>query len=261
MADEQAVRVFIGTSAGGEDAEAALVCASSLSRRASVPVDIRLMALSRDPDSPYSGWNVERWGTPWTGLRWAVPALCEWSGRAIYFDAPTIVVGDVAELVNAPFPSAACVLLRRFGARMQTDCLVFDCPTAEKWLPSLNALRADVGAHQTVGGILSRRLSLVGDLPAGWGCTDSDYSRDPSAVTGSVYCVAPATQPHQWYARGRLRKEGREHWFTGTRLPHYCKTLVDLFETEYEVALHQGAKVAECVPDSQYGNYGIAGTK
>jgi hypothetical protein len=249
------VRVFIGTSAGGEDAEAAMVCAASLLRRASVPVEVALMALSRAPDSPYSGWQTDRWASPWTGLRWAVPALCDWSGRAIYFDAPTIVLGDVAELAAAPMPKGACVLMRRIGAQMRTECLVFDCAAAQKWLPPLDKLRADIGAHQTVGHILSTRAALVGDLPAGWSAQDPDYSRDPRSVTGSVYCASAATQPHQWYARGRLRKAGREHWFQGTRLPHYCKGLVDLFAAEYEVALKEGHAVEQYIPDEKYGSY------
>ncbi len=55
------IKVFVGTSAGGEDAEACAVLAYTLTERASVPVEIEWMRLSRDPESPYSGWMTDRW--------------------------------------------------------------------------------------------------------------------------------------------------------------------------------------------------------
>lgn len=253
------VRVFVGTSAGGEDAEACAVLEYTLRRHASEPVEINWLALSRNPCDPCCGWHTESWSTPWTALRWAVPALCGWQGRAVYFDCPTIVLGDVAALARAPLPAGACVLTRRAGATIHPGCLVFDCAAAKKWFADLDGMRADVGAHQTVGRLLSTRPKLVGDLPPGWGARDQDYSRDPASVTGSVHCAAPAIQPHQWHARGRLRVAGREHWFEGTRLPHYCQGLVDLFNAEYTAARAAGHAPEQYVFDEAYGPYAIGG--
>lgn len=253
------VRVFVGASAGGEDAEACAVLEASLRRRASAPVEIEWLRLSRAPGSFCAGWRTERWATPWTALRWAVPAICGWRGRAVYLDCPQIVLGDVAHLIDAPMPAEACVLVRREGAQLRVGCLVFDCAAARKWLPDLAALRADVGAHQTVGYLLSSHQNLTGDLPAGWGMRDIDFSRAPEAATGSVHMEAVALQPHQERARRRLRRAGREHWYAGPRLPHYSARLVALFEEEYAAAERDGYRVELYVPDEAYGPYSISG--
>lgn len=107
------LRVFIGTSANGEDAEACAVIESSLRRRASIPIEIEWLRLSHDPVSSCAGWNTARWSTPWTALRWAVPVICSGRGRAVYFDCPALVLGDVADLESAAFPSGAFLLARR----------------------------------------------------------------------------------------------------------------------------------------------------
>lgn len=266
------VRVFIGTSAGGEDAEACLVCEYTLRARASRPVEVSWVALSRDPASPYYsdprphpaaavdaeglpraqetlGWRTERWSTPWTALRWAVPAVCGWEGRVVYLDCPTVVLGDVVELADAPVPAGACVLVRRAGAQMHAGCLVFDCAAARGWVPDVAALQADVGAHQAMGAFLHRDGGLAGDLPAGWGLRDQDYSADPAAATGSVHCAVVRLQPHLPYARARLRRAGRAHWMDETPLPHYCQDLVALWRREYAAALAAGYEVEQYVPE------------
>lgn len=236
-------------SAAGQDAEAAMVCEYGLRLRSSAPVDLAWLVSSDDPADPCGGWNTERWSTPWTALRWAVPALCGWRGRAVYLDCPTVVLGDVAELAAAPFPEGACVLLRREGSQIHTGCLVFDCAAARGKLPGIDALRADIGAHQAVGALLQRHPGLAGDLPGGWGARDQDYSRDSVSVTGSVHCAAPRVQPHFARARARLRAAGRRHWLDEVPLPHYCPGLVDLWEREYAAALAAGYEVEQYVLD------------
>ena len=254
------LRVFVGTSPGGEDAEACMVLEHSLRARASVPVEIEWARLSHDPASPFSGWRTERWGSPWTALRWAVPAACGWRGRAIYFDCPQLVLGDVAALVRAPMPAGAFVLLRRpRGASIETACMVFDCAEAHRHLPSLAQMRADVGAHQEVGHLLERRWRLAGALPFGWGVADFDAAQDPKGPAGSVYFASAYTQPHAPRALARLARAGRSHWFDEVRLPHYCAALVAQFEAEYAAAVAAGRSPEEYVPEEAYGPLAIRG--
>lgn len=254
------LRVFVGTSAGGEDAEAQLVCEASLRRHASVLVDVEWLRLSRDPVSSCAGWRTERWGTPWTALRWAVPEICGFRGRAIYFDCPTLVLGDVADLVSASVPRGAFVLARRLGAALLTACLVFDCAEARKHLPLLAKMKEDVGAHQEVGALLGRYPNYVGTLPGDWGRDDADFARAGSAeLRGSVYFASPHTQPHGPRADARLARAGRASWFTGPRLPHYCARLVALWEEEAVRAAVDGYAVEQYVRDELYGSYGIGG--
>ena len=65
------VRVFVGCAPNHEDAESQAVLEHSIRKHASLPVDITWMKLSRDPVSPFSGWNTELWPTPFSGFRWA----------------------------------------------------------------------------------------------------------------------------------------------------------------------------------------------
>lgn len=247
-----AVRIFVGTSPSGEDAEACLVLEHSLRSHASTPVEVEWLRLSRDKKSPCAGWRIDRWATPWTALRWAVPEMCGFSGRAVYFDCAQIVLGDVAELVRAEMPAGAFVLARRPYAAVETACMVFDCAEAKKHLLKIAEMREDVGAHQTVGHILSRRQSLVGSLPPGWGVPDAEYARAPDAVTGSVYFERHQIAPHGPRALARMRRIGRAHWFDAMRLPHYCARLVALWEAEYAAATTAGRSVDEYIPAEDY---------
>lgn len=258
------VRVFVGAAA--EDAEACAVLEYSLRARASLPVEITWMRLSRDPRSPYysdpsirAGWRTERWATPWTALRWAVPEFCDWRGRAIYLDCPQVVLGDIAEPWQAEFPPGAAVLARRRGADLRTACLVWDCAAAKRWVPALDDLRSDVGAHQRMGHLLLSKRSLVGPLPIGWEVNDAEYSADPGSATGSVHYANPHLQPHQRHALTRLRGRGREHWFSGARLPHYCEGLVRLFDEQLVAATAAGYAPEKYVPEEDYGSYAIQG--
>lgn len=252
------VRVFVGTSAGGEDAEASIVLAHTLRERSSAPVDVTWLHLSRAPDrvgySGPGGWLTERWGTPWTALRWAVPEICGWEGRAVYLDCPTIVEGDVAALAAVEMPEGAFVAVRRDPPSIRVACLVFDCAAAQKWVPGIAALRADVGAHQRMGRLLESRRELTAALPLGWGVDEAQYSGDPP---GSVHFSNPYTQPHARLAAERLRRSGREHWFREVRLPHYSARLAALFEAEYSAALAAGARPEQYVPEEAYGAYEI----
>src|SRR3546814_5908886 len=66
------------------DLEQMMVLEHSLRQHASLPVDINWMQLSSDPQSFWysdsgipAGWHTERWATPFSGFRWAVPARSE----------------------------------------------------------------------------------------------------------------------------------------------------------------------------------------
>lgn len=237
------LRIFIGTSARGEDAEACAVLEHSLRRRASIPLSVELLHVCDNAASPTGGWDTSRWTTPWTALRWAIPEICGFTGRAIYFDCPTLVLDDIAILAHAPLTSGAIALMRRSGRTLSTACIVFDCARAGRMLPRIADMRADVGAHQTVGHLFERRPSLVGPLPCGWGASDAEAAaRTFPYHFESVHFESPYTQPHIPRARARLARAGKRHWFTGITLPHYCSTLTGMFDAEYAMMEAQAAE-------------------
>lgn len=222
-----ALRVFVGTSPGGQDAEACAALEASIRRRASIPLDIRYLTTERE-----QGWDTSAWSTPWTALRWAVPELCGFEGRAVYFDCPSIVLADVAELALASIPRRAMMLARREGRNLLTSCIVFDCAEAEKYLKPISAMREDPGAHHAVGALLDRRPPLVAPLPGGWGYSDAAAAKDLTAAA-SIHFGSPYTQPHLVHADRRLIREGRKHWFDEVRLPHYSDKLAVMWWVEY----------------------------
>ena len=78
----------------------------------------------RRPEKPE---NADRTGFSY--VRFAVPALCGFKGRAIYFDSDMLLFRDVKELVELPFRRAA--VLR---PREQTAVLVYDCERLKHWV-------------------------------------------------------------------------------------------------------------------------------
>lgn len=234
------VRVFVGTSAG-DDAEACLTLEYSLRKNSSAPVELTWLAPSDNPKSPLHGWNTQGWATPWTGYRWIVPLLARKRGRAVYMDCPQVVVGDVARLAKTEFPEGTVVLTRRSAGNLLTGVMVWECELAYRVIPDLARLRG-IGSHQ------ERTIDLfdspfVAELPAGWDIRDVEFSTDPGIATGSLHFATTALQPHVALARRRLHAEGREHWFQGTRLPHFSPGMVEIFEREYAAAIDDGYAV------------------
>ena len=261
------IRVFVGTSANGEDAEACAVLEHTLRKNASVDVEIEWMALSRDPSSPYysdpereAGWRTDHWVTPWSGFRWAVPELCGWSGRAVYLDCTQIVTGDVADLISLEFGDDAVAAVRSTSTSLRTACIVWNCAVAKKYLPSMNGLRSDPSRPQVIARLLVGKLALTQPLPTGWGVTDPEFSEDPSLATGSIHCENFHMQPHVRHALTRLRHAGLEHWLDVTRFPHYCEGLVEMFDKALVEAAADGYDVARYVPSAgPYPDYAIRG--
>lgn len=258
---EDHVKVFVGTSPNGEDAEACAVLEYTLRECSSLPVDIEWLRLSRNPRSPFfsdrdsrAGFQTELWSTPWTALRWLVPELCGWEGRAVYMDCANIVLGDVVELWRAEFPAKATVLARLTGPQLLTGVMVWDCTRSrESWKPVYSE-RPDL--HVLADTLL--RNGMVGPLPGGWGVLDAEFSGNPELATGSALCANPHIQPHQKYARIRMRADGQQHWFAGTRLPHYCPRLVELFESRLAAARDAGYEPEQYVPEKEFGPYTLA---
>lgn len=207
---------------------------SSMSRRSTAPFQVT--ALDVEQGTWGGEWQTEQWATPWTALRWAVPALCGYAGRAVYFDCPSLVVGDIGELASAAIPQGAFVLLARAGARLSTSCAVFDCAAARAYLPPLPDMRQSAGVHHDIGALLERRPRLVGALPPGWGTSDALYgmlSPPERAGVKSIHFASPYTQPHMPLARQRLGRARQQHWFTAPLLPHYSAALCQMFSEEY----------------------------
>ena len=123
------IRIFVGCSANGEDAEAQAMLEYTLRHYATEPVEINWMMLSRDPASPWysdpkknAGWNTIMWATPFSVFRWAIPHVCNFEGKAIYMDVDMIARTDIAKLWNQEIPKAILWKDEKNSCVMLMDC-------------------------------------------------------------------------------------------------------------------------------------------
>lgn len=226
------IRVFVGCASGGEDAESCAVLEYTLRRHASRPVDLVWMRLSRFPNEPWGGWNTDGWATPFTGLRWSIPAVCSYAGRAIYMDSDMIVRADVAELWDQPIPPGVFALVRETEGKLRTCVMLMDCAQGH-WLPDLAKLKAMGGQHGHATAHLKAHRELLARFEGQWNCIDlkrCDGIDDPSVKI--IHYSSMAHQPHLKYAARRLKAQGRRHWYDGETAAHWRPELQDLFDRE-----------------------------
>lgn len=245
-----AVRVFIGCSPDGHDAESQAVVEYTLRSRCSLPIDLTWMIASRDPRSPWSGWDMSRWATPFSGFRWQVPALCGFEGRAIYLDSDLIVMADIAELWRTEIAPGKCVVARdarRFCAAL------WDCAAAKPHLMALDALKRADG-HQRQSAYFRTRGELVQRFLGHWNYLDSQDTA-PLADAKIVHYTDLSTQPSMRHAIPRLAAEGRKHWYDGPRRRHPRQDIVQRFEFEFAKAQEAGFTVERYRPTECFGDF------
>ncbi|OZI34455.1 glycosyl transferase [Bordetella genomosp. 10] len=242
------IRIFVGCDPNDCDLEQMMVLDHSARKHSSLPIEITWMRLSRDPASPWYcdparqlGWRTETWSTPFSALRWAIPAACGFQGRALYLDADMLVRCDLADIWNMPMAAGTLVAARRVGERWLSCVSLWDCARARGHLPTLEALRADPAAHKKMKRLFARRPDLIHPLDARYNCVDGDGL--PLDDIRILHYSDMGTQFSHRYAVPRLRAEGRTHWFDGEVLPHPRQDLAELFDRYYQEALQAGRRL------------------
>lgn len=224
------IRLFVGTSPNGEDYEAEAVLLHSVLSQCSLPIDVVWMRQAKA--GPYSGWKNDSARTPFSHFRWSPPALCDFSGRAIYMDVDFIVRADLAELWAQDIPN---VLLARTskkpGGKVKTCCMLFDCAKAKGHIPTLAELRQmpDPQGH------LSKRVQVNGlatPYEGDWNCIDvAGYEDISDPRIKAIHFSRIETQCHLPHAIPRLAAVNRKHWYTGPVFKHDRPDLQALFDT------------------------------
>jgi hypothetical protein len=246
------IRVFCACAPDGLDAESQLVVEHSLVSRASRPVEITWMRLSRDPDSPFysdrgRGWDTRNWATPFSWFRYAIPELCSFEGRAIYCDSDVMFLADVAELADAPMEPGKVVMARSFDRLCVS---LWDCAEARTYLPPIATLQRS--------GPIIRNWSeqrVWQPFPKGqnWNCLDGDGLALDDPSIRAIHFTDIATQPQMPLALARLAGEGRRHWFEGRQEPHPRPDLVVLFNHELEAGYRAGLTLDRYDQEPRYG--------
>src|SRR3546814_3073925 len=155
-----------------------------------------------------AGWHTERWATPFSGFRWAVPAYCGYEGRASYMDTDTLVLDDIAALLRAPMPEGTVVLARRHESFSRFCVSLWDCAAAQEHLPSLAQLRSAPGSHADCMKYFQQSPQLIGAIDPAYNNIDGEHQ--PIANIKILHYSDMGTQFSHVHAMPRLQRS-EEH--------------------------------------------------
>lgn len=262
------IRIFVGCSANGEDAEAAAMLEYSLRKYASDRLEINWMKLSRDPSSPWysnpakrEGWNTVGWATPFSAFRWAIPHVCGYQGKGIYMDVDMVALDDIAKLNSQPIPPGKAILGKSNGNSFHHCVMVFDCAAIKPMLPSFDQLRTREGMYRNVRNNVT---SVMAPFKNNWNCHDGEkYATLTDPDIKVLHFTKVETQPHLKWALPRLKNSGRMHWNAHTlksqtsALPHARADVQPYVDKLWEEAQAAGYKVEDYEPaeHERFGNY------
>jgi hypothetical protein len=255
------IRVFVGCDPNDCDLEQMMVLEHSLRKRASLPVEIEWMQLSRDPSSFWysspgdapAGWRTERWATPFSGFRWAVPARCGFEGRAIYMDTDMIVLGDIADLWRSPIDAPAILSCRTDTGMNRYGVMLWDCAAARSTLPDLERLRSRPESHRELCRRFVAETASVQPLDSAFNNIDGDGATIEQIEV--LHYSDMGTQFSHTRSLERLEAEQRQHWFDGAVLDHPRADLKALFENEYAEALAAGRSLEDYRASLRFGAF------
>lgn len=254
------IRIFVGCAPNHEDAESQAVLEYTLRKHASEEVQITWMRLSRNPTSPFYcdvagglGWRTERWATPFSGFRWAIPELCNYEGRGIYTDSDVMFFADVAELWRQEIPEGK-VVLAKGGQHGWRYCVsVWDCERMQARLPHFNYLRSDPDAHSKLCNFFKAHPELVQQFEGNWNCLDGERLPLNDPQLKALHYTDMSTQPHLAFAMTRLQGKGKRHWYNG---PIRMHPRVDVEMRFYELLLEadkNGFPVSKYEEEPEFG--------
>ena len=239
------IKIFVGCDPNNCDLEQMMVLDYSLHKHTQHALEIVWMQLSHDPASDwYSdshsniGWRTEKWATPFSGFRWAIPAICHYQGRAIYMDTDIIVLSDIAELWQQPINDHAMVMAKGGKSVARLCTCLWDCAKAKAHLPPLDEIKSNPKSHKLLMKKIKQQPNLVQPYTDSFNCIDGEDL--PIENIKILHYSDMGTQFSHQYALPRLAKTGQSHWFDGEILPHPRQDLTDLFDQYYQEALAAG---------------------
>lgn len=148
---------------------------------------------------PGSAWKKRgAWGTPFSCFRFAVPELCNFSGRAVYLDADMLVRADVRELLECETQAGyRCI------SQARTDVSVIDCEwfRNKEWWPTIAEMKKSGWITWHYCQLLIDHGGIAGTLPHRWNvCDPMDRRPDPGLGDAALlhFTVVP-TQPYKPY--------------------------------------------------------------
>lgn len=244
--DPNPVRIFIGSSSNGEDAEIAAVYEYSLRNNSTRELDIHYMYQPpRDQASYWGDFTTQYWSTPFSGFRWAIPEYCGFKGRAIYTDIDMINLRDINELWQIDLRGKPIAARRgqRFGGH-EFCVMVMDCEAMQDLVIPVWRQRLLADYHRRMIQTFSGSSHVL-DLDPRWNCLDGE-DREISDIW-QLHWTKMATQP--W----------KPAWFTGITQEHPRQDLVKMFRDMQLEAADAGFTVENYIPKYEPVKYNIIG--
>jgi len=204
------IKIFIGTSPGTDDLPAEKALEYSLLKHSSEPLEIHFM---RNGDPSFMGdFNSSGWATPFTNLRWAIPAYCEYQGRAIYMDVDQLNLRDISELYNVNMQG------KPFASRENRLCvMVFDNEKMQEILAPIDQIKSNAKYGTSIYWSILRQSY---HFDPRWNCLDGENR--PIEDIWHLHFTSMPTQPWKsaWgAAKGLIHK------------PHPRQDLVELWQS------------------------------
>lgn len=245
------IKVFIGTSAMGEDEVMEKILWKTLHDNTDMELEVDYMRPTNDPASFwYNSPEVAKGlSTPFSNFRWRIPEACDFEGRAIYMDVDIISNRDISELFILDMGDKAMAARKgsRFGGH-EFCVMLFDNKKMKDLLRPVEEQRFAVGLHHHYIQKFSGNSEFVFDLDQRWNVHDGKIENNeeiPIEDAWNMHYTNMATQP--W----------KPSWYTGVSQKHPRQDWVDFFEMKKRDMLKD-----ETIPDFEYEenvNYNIIG--
>jgi hypothetical protein len=238
------IRIFIGTSANGEDSVIETAYEYSLRKNTKRDLQITWMRQTHDTISPWGGWNTQYWPTPFSGFRWAIAEVCNFSGRAIYTDVDMINYRDIGDLWDIDMEGKPIAARRgtRFGGH-EFCVSVIDCERIAEHLIVVDRMKPLDNYHQRMIQYFSGNEELVHSLDPRWNVLDGENYKIEDIW--QLHFTKMATQP--W----------KPAWFTGAPEVHPRTDIINEFTKHYQDAIAAG--YVDKIPEKNFGQYNIIG--
>lgn len=240
------MKIFIGSSSNGEDAPSEAVLEYTLRKNTKRDLEIIWMRQTDDPTSYWHGFQTQRWSTPFSGYRWAIPEYCNFEGRAIYMDEDMMNFRDIGDLFDMDLGPGRRPFAARRGQRFgghEFCVMVINCKYAKDWLLPVERQRMLPDYHHRCINQFSGDESFVAEMDPRWNCLDGE-GRELEDIF-HLHWTKMSTQP--W----------KPAWFTGTPEEHPRQDLVKLFWHVLEEAKAAGYQPK--IPNTPPIQYNIIG--
>ena len=201
------IKVFVGASIS-DDLDAEEVLYYTLRKNSSEPLEI----IPLKPIGNLAGFESGT-ATPFTNLRWAIPELCNFEGKAIYMDSDIMNFRDIAELWNTDMGGKAILgttsPVKRKTGPFEYSVALMDCYRMKQYVTPIEELKKTINLHQQM------HRGLLGDtglLDMRWNMMDS-ISFNQGDAWNIHFTIIP-TQPWKVGCQTHPRPELVQTWKT-----------------------------------------------